>query len=1031
MPFIILILAVLVGFLFFQWRAARHTFDSIGERLDRLERELNRRPPPSGVLAPIEPKAPSPARSKIPEPGELEQPGSIPAVLGAMRAKEAAPRMASSPPNVPPVIAQVPPLTPSRPPIGPEGPLPPLAPPAPPTARRPALNLEKFLGVKLFAWVGGLALFLGMAFFAKYSFDQGWVSPAIRIATGYLVGAGLLAAGLLLSRERQPVTVQTFCASGVLILYVNIFASHAYYHFFGTAPAFALMVLVTAAAFLLSVRLNAPFVAILGLLGGFLTPILLSTGVDRPLSLFGYLALLDLGLIAVALRKRWHYLVLLAAAATVMMQIGWIVKFFAAEKFPAAFSVFLGFTVLFMAAFCFAHRRQQLDKWISGPAVLMPAAGLGFIFYLLSYPYTELVQRPVLLFSFLFLLSLPFLAITWLREDLRLVQPAGAAAVFLLMALWTSRFLRLEFLNPALAFYLLFAILHSVFPIVLQRRRPETAVIWWAHFYPLLALLLILVPIFKLDDLSFLVWPVVLVINLLAIGLAILTASLVAILGVFFLTVVVTGFWILRLPAALPNVPFVLLVIGGFALLFLVALVFAARMIFSKLPVPDPGSPSTTSLPRARQAGPWPVLTPDKFRELASLAAMLPFLLLTLVVLRLRLDNPSPVFALAGLLLVLLLALVRFSGIDLLAAVALLSLILLEYSWHSLSFTPGYAGVAVGWYLGFSTAFLAFPFIFQSRFEKRVIPWVTSALALPLNFFLIYRSTTQAVPEFPWMGLLPLSLAIPSLLGLVRLVRTVPLGNPGRNTLLALFGGATLFFITLIFPIQFERQWITIAWALEGAALLWLFHRLPHPGLRVVGAALLVVSFVRLALNPLVFSSYGRSGRPILNWYLYAYGIVTICLIAGARLLVPPRHKLSGLNVPPILYSLATIMAFLLLNIEIADYFSGAGPRLIFNFSASFAQDMTYSLAWAVFAFAVLTIGFKINNSPTRYAGVALLIVTLVKLFLHDLWRLGGLYRIGSLIGLAVVLMLVSFIYQRFLSSTDRVSGSETADPRP
>ena len=55
------------------------------------------------------------------------------------------------------------------------------------------------------------------------------------------------------------------------------------------------------------------------------------------------------------------------------------------------------------------------------------------------------------------------------------------------------------------------------------------------------------------------------------------------------------------------------------------------------------------------------------------------------------------------------------------------------------------------------------------------------------------------------------------------------------HALLAWFGAATLFFVTLIFPIQFERQWITLGWALEGAAVLWLFQRVPHPGLRLAG----------------------------------------------------------------------------------------------------------------------------------------------------------------------------------------------------
>src|SRR5213083_716392 len=105
---------------------------------------------------------------------------------------------------------------------------------------RPPINWEQFMGAKLFAWIGGLALFLGVAFFVKYSFEHNLISPAMRVAIGYLVGLGLLAGGLWLPRARHLVTVQTLCATGTLILYANIFASHAYYRLIDATPAFAL-----------------------------------------------------------------------------------------------------------------------------------------------------------------------------------------------------------------------------------------------------------------------------------------------------------------------------------------------------------------------------------------------------------------------------------------------------------------------------------------------------------------------------------------------------------------------------------------------------------------------------------------------------------------------------------------------------------------------------------------------------------------------------------------------------------------------
>jgi len=182
------------------------------------------------------------------------------------------------------------------------------------------------------------------------------------------------------------------------------------------------------------------------------------------------------------------------------------------------------------------------------------------------------------------------------------------------------------------------------------------------------------------------------------------------------------------------------------------------------------------------------------------------------------------------------------------------------------------------------------------------------------QFFLVHRLVAAAYPN-EVMGLLPAAFSVPALLSLVVVLKKIPAANTARMTQLAWFGGVALFFITLIFPIQFDRQWITIGWALEGAALLWLFHRVPHPGLRLTGVGLLIAAFVRLAFNPAVLEYHPRSATPILNWYLYAYGIVTVCLFAGARLLAPPRNLLLRSNAPAILAGLGTVLAFLLLNI--------------------------------------------------------------------------------------------------------------------
>jgi uncharacterized membrane protein len=273
---------------------------------------------------------------------------SVPGNLSEASQKEAPPIMKTTPV---PETAEVPPKPRTIPPPFPSD-VPPAKPPLfstpSPKATVSPINWERFMGVNLFAWIGGFVLFLAAAFFVKYSIDNNLISPQIRIAVGVLLALALLLTGLRLSMKEYRVSAQTLCSTGILILYVDVFASHIFYHFIGITTAFLLMILVTAVAFFLAVRLDAKVVAILGLLGGFLTPPLLSTGVDNPLGLFSYIFILDAGLIAIALRKKWRFLIFFAAFGTILMQIGWIAEFFKVEKVQTAWNIFAAFVALFV-----------------------------------------------------------------------------------------------------------------------------------------------------------------------------------------------------------------------------------------------------------------------------------------------------------------------------------------------------------------------------------------------------------------------------------------------------------------------------------------------------------------------------------------------------------------------------------------------------------------------------------------------------------------------------------------------------------
>src|SRR6188474_112277 len=361
---------------------AKRVVDDLAKRLSSVENELrNLRPQ---TVSTVQPEASAAA----PE-------SRVEAVLAPMPAMTPAP-VASKPRAEPPPIPQE--L---------------LKPSASQIARpsKPPIDWEQFMGAKLFAWIGGLALFFGIAFFVKYSFEHNLVPPELRIAIGFVVGAGLVVGGLLLKRKENAVTAQTLCATGILVLYAVTFACRAYYHFsfFGLVPTFLLMTLITAVAFLLSVRLNAIIVAVLGIAGGFLTPILLSTNQDNPLGLFGYIALLDIALLALALRQRWNALPILGAIGTALMQFAWVGAFFVSEKYFAGnrvlifMAVFVAFQALFLAAVAWAKRTEKANTTLFVSAIGLAAVAMFSAFYLLGFQ--AVAHRPSLLFAYLFVID--------------------------------------------------------------------------------------------------------------------------------------------------------------------------------------------------------------------------------------------------------------------------------------------------------------------------------------------------------------------------------------------------------------------------------------------------------------------------------------------------------------------------------------------------------------------------------------------------------------------------------------------------
>ena len=241
------------------------------------------------------------------------------------------------------------------------------------TATRRRGELESRIGAKLFNWIGVLAICLGVGFFLKLAFDRAWIGPWGRIAIGVAIGLGFLIGAERL-RKRYPSYAYGLTGGGILLLYLTFFAANSRYQKIDQPVAFVLMALVTATASLLAARYHALPIAILGLIGGFLTPILLSTGADNEVGLFGYIALLDLGVLALAYSKHWRVLNYLAFSATVAMVIGWMLTFWETEKlWTTVIFLTIFFTIFALVAVLYNVVNRQPTRWLDLALVFINA----------------------------------------------------------------------------------------------------------------------------------------------------------------------------------------------------------------------------------------------------------------------------------------------------------------------------------------------------------------------------------------------------------------------------------------------------------------------------------------------------------------------------------------------------------------------------------------------------------------------------------------------------------------------------------
>ncbi|MEO7803792.1 MAG: DUF2339 domain-containing protein [Actinomycetota bacterium] len=263
-----------------------------------------------------------------------------------------APARAAIPPAAAP--AQPAPAAPLQAPIIPT--------PPPRVASRTQQEWETLIGEKLLNRIGAVALVIGVGFFLKYAFERDLIPPIVRVLIGVIAGVGLVIAASQ-KRATLPVFAQGLLGAGISILYLSAYASFNFYQLIPQVMALMLMGAITALALERALKFDSLAVAVLGLIGGFITPPLLSNGQSTGAGLFIYLAALNVGLLMMARKKdEWWVLEPLSLAFTYIIFFGSQASNFERETFT---QVALFVTVIWMMFYA-----NDLDRTLRKVATL-------------------------------------------------------------------------------------------------------------------------------------------------------------------------------------------------------------------------------------------------------------------------------------------------------------------------------------------------------------------------------------------------------------------------------------------------------------------------------------------------------------------------------------------------------------------------------------------------------------------------------------------------------------------------------------
>lgn len=239
-------------------------------------------------------------------------------------------------------------------------------------------NLESFIGENLLSKIGIVITIIGVSIGVKYSIEKDLLPPIIRVAMGYLFGAGLLGTGLFL--KKKYLNYSAVLVSGAMaILYFATYVAFSFYALFPISVAFMLMILFTALTVFWSIQYNTVIIAHIGLVGSYAVPFLLSTGNGKVHILLAYMVIINSGILFISFKKYWKSLFYASFLLTWLILGGWLASRFMVQQHFTLACVYVTFFFLLFYACVLAYKARSKETFNAGDVFLLLTN--SFLFY--------------------------------------------------------------------------------------------------------------------------------------------------------------------------------------------------------------------------------------------------------------------------------------------------------------------------------------------------------------------------------------------------------------------------------------------------------------------------------------------------------------------------------------------------------------------------------------------------------------------------------------------------------------------------